>query len=117
MGTDTEGAWPTSVLPAYSLSWNLMEVDAAPLNQALIVYVPAAVTATQFGESLRTQEAAPVPGLLSAAANPPECPPLTRASVTPVVLPPVFQPVVLLSKPAFATRLLLTTRVAVAVPA
>jgi len=75
----------------------------APRTQMLPVYVPAEVGLTQLGESFSTQLVVPVPLFVSCAAHPPVWPPATRARVTAV--PDVFQPVVSVSKPGFATKL------------
>jgi hypothetical protein len=55
--------------------------------------------------------------LVSCAAKPPERPPATLASETPVSPPDVFQPAVFVSNPKFATRFWRTVTCVVAVDA
>ena len=68
---------------------------------------------TQFGLSFKVQVVPAAPPFDNLAANPPECPPDTRCSVTP--LPDEFQPLVDDSNPGLPTRFAPETAVGVGV--
>src|SRR5215212_11213551 len=77
----------------------------SPRTHTAPVYGPAEVLPTQSGESLMAQMAVVVAPLVSCADQLPLCPPATRASVTAVPEPLVFQRVRSVSKPGLPIRL------------
>src|SRR3954468_1425795 len=102
----------------YSVTRSLSVAPAvSPRTHTDAVYrVPTAgVSLTQFGASLSVH-VPEVPAVASFADPVPVWPPSTRTSVTPVLEPDVFQPLVPDSKPGLPTTLALTVTGELAAP-
>ena len=109
---------PTSVEPTYSRKRSVRVAPGVSARTHIEpTYAPLDVVVTQFGESFRSVVAAVAFALVSCTANPPEWPPATRARVTPVSPPDVFQPVVLASNPKLVARFWRTVACVLAVDA